>query len=322
MAIPSGKRFHILFFPEADFCSITIFGHSAGSTSVDFWPYAWAKDPIVAGLIAQSGTAIGLPGNVANDDVWWAISKGVGCGEKSGGIPKSLQCMRQKPALELMSDKGIGQVGAAGKYSTIVTFWPVVDERTVFSDIWDREAKGQYAKIPLITGDAAAEGNIIIGAAKIVFNWAKTQTSSLAQNANKVAPAFTYLENSENGAVASLRYILKFIEDGVFNCPAASATASRAKFGVPVWRYHHTVEWANQLWGGMGSYHISDVGITLGTVARQEGLVPNEPNQDATIHNVMTAWATFAKDPVNGLTKLGWPKYSPTGKFLGNSAYE
>jgi hypothetical protein len=23
----------------------------------------------------------------------------------------------------------------------------------------------------------------------------------------------------------------------------------------------------------------------------------------------MTAWATFAKDPMNGLTKLGWPVY-------------
>jgi hypothetical protein len=28
-----------------------------------------------------------------------------------------------------------------------------------------------------------------------------------------------------------------------------------------------------------------------------------------------SAWATFVKDPANGLTKLGWPKYDATGKI-------
>jgi hypothetical protein len=31
---------------------------------------------------------------------------------------------------------------------------------------------------------------------------------------------------------------------------------------------------------------------------------------------MMEAWATFAKDPQNGLTRLGWPKYDPLGKTL------
>jgi hypothetical protein len=30
----------------------------------------------------------------------------------------------------------------------------------------------------------------------------------------------------------------------------------------------------------------------------------------------MTAWATFAKDPHDGLTKLGWPVYDPTKDTL------
>ena len=34
---------------------ITIFGESAGAASVDYYAYAWTKDPIVNGFIAQSG---------------------------------------------------------------------------------------------------------------------------------------------------------------------------------------------------------------------------------------------------------------------------
>ena len=30
----------------------------------------------------------------------------------------------------------------------------------------------------------------------------------------------------------------------------------------------------------------------------------------------MTAWATFAKDPQNGLKKLGWPVYDPAKSTL------
>jgi cholinesterase len=32
--------------------------------------------------------------------------------------------------------------------------------------------------------------------------------------------------------------------------------------------------------------------------------------------DVMTAWATFAKEPKDGLTKLGWPVYDPVKESL------
>jgi len=28
------------------------------------------------------------------------------------------------------------------------------------------------------------------------------------------------------------------------------------------------------------------------------------------------AWSTFAEDPQNGLTELGWPEYNPIGKII------
>lgn len=35
---------------------ITMFGESAGPTSVDYYTYAWTQDPIIAGNIEESGT--------------------------------------------------------------------------------------------------------------------------------------------------------------------------------------------------------------------------------------------------------------------------
>src|ERR1700744_3104117 len=39
-----------------DVARISLFGHSAGASSIDLHRYAWAKDPIAAGFITQSGT--------------------------------------------------------------------------------------------------------------------------------------------------------------------------------------------------------------------------------------------------------------------------
>ena len=45
---------------------ISIMGQSAGGTSVDYYSYAYKDDPIVAGLISHSGTALSFSPNTAN----------------------------------------------------------------------------------------------------------------------------------------------------------------------------------------------------------------------------------------------------------------
>jgi hypothetical protein len=74
-------------------------------------------------------------------------------------------------------------------------------------------------------------------------------------------------------------------------CGAAESCKARAMNNVPVWRYLQ----AN---AGTGS----DLSAVQGNgVAGSSKLF-------------QSSWATFVKDPVNGLSKLGWPKYDPTGK--------
>jgi cholinesterase len=125
------KRYDIVFCCsiETDTFRITIFGESAGGASVDYYSYAWTKDPIVNGFISESGTALGLPGDPPNSRSWYQSSMGLGC----GGSGPTLDCMRNKTWQEL-SEKGLSRVGFAGGVSSILSFWPTIDNVSGFAD--------------------------------------------------------------------------------------------------------------------------------------------------------------------------------------------
>ncbi|KAF7117305.1 hypothetical protein CNMCM5793_006054 [Aspergillus hiratsukae] len=46
---------------------ITIFGQSAGASSVDYYSYIWTEKPLVRGLISHSGTALSFKPNTAEE---------------------------------------------------------------------------------------------------------------------------------------------------------------------------------------------------------------------------------------------------------------
>jgi cholinesterase len=129
-----------------DTSRITLFGESAGGSSVDYYAYAWAKDPIVAGFIVQSGTAmmhdLFKPATIKSD-AWFKMSQKIGCGGKEAGVA-SLKCARSKPANQLLR----GMPGPSGKgfKSIVPAFAPTADEKTVFSDVYDRAKKGIFAQ--------------------------------------------------------------------------------------------------------------------------------------------------------------------------------
>jgi carboxylesterase type B len=166
----------------------------------------------------------------------------------------------------------------------------------------------------MLTGSNDNEAGIVSGFVLAAVKWAKAQPADkLPKEAQSLFKLIDWFRDGDDFLINSIRGVLHFIEDGVFNCPASTAAAARARAGVPVWRYRFMARYPNTLLEGQGAYHVGDVPIVMGATERKPTASKNTAEEEQMIKNTMTAWASFAKDPENGLSKLGWPKYNPQG---------
>lgn len=88
--------------------------------------------------------------------------------------------------------------------------------------------------------------------------------------------------------------------DNGFRCGTADACKARSMHVIPVWRYLYA---GNKKGSNVGAAHGSEM-----------PLVFLEPAPDSLGAVMQHAWATFAKDPAEGLSDLGWPMYEPEGE--------
>jgi len=132
---------------------ITLFGQSAGAGSVDVYSYAHIDDPIVSGLILQSGTtSLGIFTQEETAQGWYNVTSKLGCGDASSNPTSQLACMRSK-ASKAITD-AIPQTNQA---LGAASFWPTIDEKLVFSDYPARDAAGNFIKIPMLIGNTDYE---------------------------------------------------------------------------------------------------------------------------------------------------------------------
>ncbi|KAK7958294.1 hypothetical protein PG988_013142 [Apiospora saccharicola] len=127
---------------------IVLWGQSAGAWSVNYFGYAYPEDPIVKGLIADSG---GSTVFAAGDDEhrgFSAVAKNAGCGDLDAAA--EMTCMQSIDAKKLQK---------VYANTTGFMFGPVVDNITVFPDPKDRAQKGLVAKLPAIIGVNSREGS-------------------------------------------------------------------------------------------------------------------------------------------------------------------
>jgi cholinesterase len=124
---------------------ITIFGESAGGSAVDLYAYAWAneKDPIISGIIPQSGSAPIKTGTLLNFDSWYELSQRLGCGGIVEGNA-TVTCVRTKSIGDVID--AVGSDG--GKRSDLSNqFTPRVNEKTYFGDYDRRRVAGKFIKV-------------------------------------------------------------------------------------------------------------------------------------------------------------------------------
>ncbi|KAJ7226989.1 Alpha/Beta hydrolase protein [Mycena pura] len=124
---------------------ITIFGQSAGGVSVDYHSFAFANDPIAAGLISHSGTAFSFTPNTAElaAQYWRNVTVAVGCA--SGNVDEGDEEIMQSAAIAVA-------VGDPTLFPAL-PFQPTVDNITVFADYATLSAAGKFATVPYLLGN-------------------------------------------------------------------------------------------------------------------------------------------------------------------------
>ncbi|KAL2291491.1 hypothetical protein FJTKL_12882 [Diaporthe vaccinii] len=271
---------------------ITLFGQSAGSTSVSTYGYAYASDPIAHGLITQSGTADSF-GTPATDSTasFLALATLLGCNSTSTpeGVSAAVACIRAQPADAVSA--AAAQVPATT--SVLGTFAPTADNTTAFSDYDALTEAGAFAQIPRLHGSNSDEG----GSFELDF----------ALLGLVLPPAYWEW------------HTLAF-----FGCPtAASAEAlAHAAPHVPAWRYVYAADYPNMRLTenpSLGAYHGSELNPLFGT---SESLGGRDTPAEAAMGRYMrAAWAAFAKDPAGGLAAkgFGWPVL-PAGEACEDEA--
>jgi carboxylesterase type B len=124
---------------------MAIWGHSAGSVAVDLYNYAWVENPIVTGLIMDSGTSH-LDLLMENDPIqsnFSFVAANVGCANQTSKAAE-LDCMRTIPAATL--ENFIANYSDAGTTPSIA-FNPVRDGKLVFDNYTQRAEMGAISDI-------------------------------------------------------------------------------------------------------------------------------------------------------------------------------
>ena len=270
---------------------ITIWGQSAGGVAVDAYAYAYREDPIVHGLIPDSGVAFNLTPTYAGEQEQYFlnVSSIAGCPQTEKDAV--LECMRQLPFQTILN--ATRQVRGSHLYQGVVlpVFRPTVDNITIFDDYVNRSRNGSFARIPVLLSDADHESGFY-------------RITSFAQNITK----------TERGWQAWEAYN--------FYCPTQWQAYWRRKHGVPTWTYRYFGDWENlRLYNTSGAYHGTELDMIFGTAEDVAGGVANTAEEDKLIKYMMKVYATFARDPKHGLEKLGWPQYDPMRETLVRLGY-
>ncbi|KAI0466206.1 Alpha/Beta hydrolase protein [Xylaria cf. heliscus] len=263
---------------------ITLWGQSAGAYVSDGYLFAWPEDPIVKGVIANSGNAISIPaflGDAMNHSVFSTAAHRLGCGSLNPA--EELACMRAVPASDIKNYIQ-GPVGAISASNDGLAFSTIIDNVTLFPDYPGRiEAKdiSLYASnIPLLTSTTTDEGTAVV---PYEFDGSATATE-LPPELASIADAFTL----------NLR------------CTTLQDTKLRAGVGATTYQFLYGGNFTNISpvpW--LGAYHTADLPMVFGTYGLE---APPSKFEEQVSRRMQDLYLEFIKDPAEGLKRAGWPQ--------------
>ncbi|KAL4897496.1 Alpha/Beta hydrolase protein [Aspergillus ambiguus] len=254
---------------------ITMWGQSSGAASTDFYNFAWADDPIIAGQIMHSGNVFATGTNVdLTHSNFTFVAEQFGCGQLSA--QEEVNCMRNVSAdaiIELYNSYNMNHSSGQLKWTTII------DNVTKFGDYTERYHARNYSRVPAIVGSNSEEQTSLI-------SWPGPDGPNMTMIyeetvAGKLCP------NTHN---AELRYNTSSLTFYYYN------TANFSNISPRPWE---------------GAYHTSELPLVFGTYSQYGGPTTREEVDVATRWQEL--YLAFIRDPIHGLPSMGWPAYRPDG---------
>ncbi|KAG9255636.1 Alpha/Beta hydrolase protein [Emericellopsis atlantica] len=264
---------------------ITISGQSSGGVAVDYWTYAYQEDPIVHGIIATSGNAFSFPVNSPGvpERNWDTVVDAVGCGNAT----EVMDCMREIDWKDVKAAAvSVRPSGSSSVLRSIPPFYPMPDEKTVFSDYVSRTEAGDFSPLPVLMGH------------------------------NNNEDGYYRIPAYRNGVVPTDEQVRSFLLES-FTCPVSFQAEARRANNVPAFGYRYFADWDNtRLYPTSGAYHGVDLHMVFGASEDTSGLPPSKEQKRLT-RVMQRMWAAFSDDPTSGLTDaLGWPLWDSENDTL------
>jgi cholinesterase len=98
-------------------------------------------------------------------------------------------------------------------------------------------------------------------------------------------------------------------------CGSNVAADSHTKAGVKAWRYLYAGQFDGSSSPGAG--HGAEIALVFGTIENPPRRANGAAEQELSL-KLRTAWTEFAKDPADGLVRLGWPLYDEASECGGS----
>ncbi|MCY0990524.1 carboxylesterase family protein [Nannocystis sp. ILAH1] len=280
---------------------VTLFGESAGGSSVTCLLGSPAADGLYHAAIVQSGgdpSSLPMLGDPDRDPAAAGaeIVAAVGC----AGEADPLACLRAVPADAL--------VAAVGEFDLLepVSIGPVVGDALLPEQPLTRIAAGDGPEVPLLVGANAQEFGPLPAVLPVADEAALKAILGLMFGELAEALLELYPPASFGGPGPALAALLG---ERTFVCPALALAAAAPQ---PSWSYLFAHTLAGEA-GAFGSFHALEVPYVFGNLdALPEGVAPTAADEQVSAF-MRDAWGRFARE---GSPGDDWPAHAGGGAVM------